>query len=379
MGDSADLLGRHDALLCDLDGVIYLGSAGIPEALRVLPVAQSRGIATGFVTNNAGRSPQAVAEHLQRLGLDVDAEAVITSGQAAAQQLSRTLEAGSPVLVVGSDALVQAVVEAGLRPADLDEVLANPESSGVAQGYDPDLVWNRLNEATLAVRAGARWVAANTDSTRPTDLGLMPGTGMMVNAVATATGVEPEVAGKPNRPVFDAAVGRAGSERPIFVGDRLDTDIAGARASGVTSLWVLSGSHGARDAVLVPAEQLPDHVGLTIAAMLDEPIEVSIDVSPETGGASGEARTAQGGPVRIECSGSETTVTGLTPGSAVAALQCLVALRRAGVTADLTAVAADIDRALSGTDAEHDSHAKSRGDKSRGDRSLGDRSLGERG
>ena len=356
MDESADLLGRHDALLCDLDGVIYLGSRGIPEALHVLPTAQSRGIATGFVTNNAGRSPQAVAEHLQRLGLKVDAAAVITSAQAAAQQLSKVLEADSPVLVVGSDALAQAVVEAGLRPAGLDEVLVHPESSGVVQGYDPDLAWNRLNEATRAVRAGARWVAANTDSTRPTDLGLMPGTGTMVNAVATATGVEPEVAGKPHRPVFDAAVSSAGAERPIFVGDRLDTDIAGARASGIASLWVLSGSHGARDAAVVPEEQLPDHVGATIAAVLEEPVEVRVDASSATGEASATSRVTQGGTVRIECSASETAVAGLTPDSAVAALRCLVALRRAGVTTDLTPVAADIDDALSAADGEHCSH-----------------------
>ena len=363
MGDSTALLGKHDALLCDLDGVIYLGNAGIPEALHVVTLAQSRGIATGFVTNNAGRSPQVVAEHLQLLGLDVDAETVITSGQAAAQQLSEMLAADSPVLVVGSDALMEAVVEAGLRPAGLDEVLANPEASGVAQGYDPDLVWSRLNDATRAVRAGACWVAANTDSTRPTDLGLMPGTGMMVNAVAAATGVEPQVAGKPNRPVFDTAVRRAAAERPIFVGDRLDTDIAGARASGITSLWVLSGSHGAHDAAVVPPEQLPDHVGLTIAAVLEDPIEVSIDMSRETGAASARARAPQGDLVQIDCSASEAAVAGVTPSSAVTALQCLVALRRAGVTTDLAAVAATIDRALSITAEEHDSQGRSMVDR----------------
>ena len=113
----------------------------------------------------------------------------------------------------------------------------------VIQGYGFNLAWQELNEAAIAIQRGAHWVATNIDPTRPTDRGLVPGNGAAVAAVKMAVRAEPEVAGKPYRPLLDDTVERLGAHHPLFVGDRLDTDIAGAVNAGLDSMFVLSGSH----------------------------------------------------------------------------------------------------------------------------------------
>lgn len=321
-----DLLTGHDAVLTDCDGVVYLGEQMIEGAAGALGCARDRGLRTVFVTNNAGRSATAVAEHLTDLGIAASADDVVTSGQAGAHVLSGLLQPGAPVLVVGSLALEECVREEGLRPAALDEVLSSGAAAGVLQGYDEDLVWARLNEATRAVRGGATWVAANTDATRPTDRGTMPGTGMMVRAVAVASGREPVIAGKPFAPMYDAARDRAGARRPLFVGDRLDTDIAGARAAGMTTALVLSGAHGKHQLAGADAEDLPDHVLWSLAGITEPVAEVVC-----TDGQASCGQVTLG--IRDRC----ITPVGTAPTDRDAqldALRCLVALRRAGVDAD---------------------------------------------
>lgn len=332
-----DLLGHHDALLCDLDGVVYLGPRAIPAAVTTLAAARQRGVATGFVTNNAGRSSAEVADHLADLGVAASADQVITSGMAAAALLARRLAPGAPVLVVGSTALERAVADEGLRPASLAEVLADPASSGVIQGFSNELRWSQLNDASRGVSAGAVWVAANLDTTRPTDVGVLPGTGMMVHAVQVATGRRPEVAGKPHRPVYDAAVRRSGGDRPLFAGDRLDTDIAGARAAGLATMWVLSGAMAPSAVLDADPRALPDHVGWDLAQVLAPPVEASLAGT----GAGGER--AGCGAVTVAADG---TTAGAVRDHLLDALRCVIALRRAGVAPEpLSGIAAGIDAA----------------------------------
>ncbi len=141
------------------------------------------------------------------------------------------------------------------------------------QGYGFDLAWRELNEAAIAIQRGAYWVATNTDPTRPTDRGLVPGNGAAVAAVRLTVDHDPEVAGKPYRPLLDDTVERLGVARPLFVGDRLDTDIGGAVNAGLHSMLVLSGSHGPRDLLLAPPAQRPTYLGEDIGALLRPPAE----------------------------------------------------------------------------------------------------------
>lgn len=260
----AALVEDYDGALFDLDGVVYLGPVAVPGAVDGLALLRRRGVRLGFVTNNAARSPRAVADHLVELGIEASTTDVVTSAQAAAHLLLGRFGARARILVVGGDGVVDAVTESGLvalRSADDDPV-------AVIQGFGFEMTWQELNEAAIAINRGAHWVATNDDPTRPTDRGLVPGNGAAVAAVRLAVEVEPEVAGKPYRPLLDDTLARLGVARPVFVGDRLDTDIAGAQNAGLESLLVLSGSHGARELLTAPPGRRPTHLGQDLRALL---------------------------------------------------------------------------------------------------------------
>jgi ribonucleotide monophosphatase NagD (HAD superfamily) len=159
-------------------------------------------------------------------------------------------------LVLGTDALVAAVTAHGYRAVRV----ASDDVRAVIQGFSPDIGWRELAEAAVAVRAGALWVACNVDVTLPTERGLLPGSGALVAAVRVATDATPLVAGKPERPLMDDAIRAEGASRPLAVGDRLDTDIAGAVNVGVDSLLVLTGVSTAADLLAAPVERRPTYV-----------------------------------------------------------------------------------------------------------------------
>ena len=190
-----------------------------------------------FVTNNAARTPEAVAAHLRDLGVAAEPDDVVTSAQAAATLVAERVPAGAPVLVVGGDGLRAALTERGLRPV----ASADDEPAAVVQGFAPDVGWTLLTEGVVAVRRGLPWVASNLDRTIPTARGLAPGNGALVGVIAAVTGATPVVAGKPELALHEEAVRRTGAQRPLVVGDRLDTDIEGANRAGADSLLVLTG------------------------------------------------------------------------------------------------------------------------------------------
>ncbi|MDQ4010373.1 MAG: HAD-IIA family hydrolase [Actinomycetota bacterium] len=253
----------YDAVLLDLDGTVVRGADVVPEAPDVVNELRQAGRAVLFMTNNASRAPEEVAEHLTALGIRTVPDEVITSGQAAVTMLATQLPQGAAVLVVGSEALITAVRSAGLRPV----AVACERPAAVVQGHSTETGWLLLAEACLAIRCGAMWIACNMDRTLPTERGLLPGNGAMVAALQAATDREPTVAGKPARPLLDTAVERTGAQRPLVVGDRLDTDIAGARAVGLDSLLVLSGVADAVALLAAPPEQRPVHVGADLRAL----------------------------------------------------------------------------------------------------------------
>lgn len=253
----------YDVLLLDLDGTVYRGAEPVPGAREALAAGND---AVLYVTNNASRRPGEVAQHLRELGFDADDASVVTSSQSAARLLADTLPTGAAVLVVGTAALAEEVAAVGLRPVRT----ADAAPVAVVQGHSPDTGWPALAEATLAVRAGAMWVATNVDSTLPTERGLVLGNGSMVAAVRHATGATPVVAGKPAAPLLDDAIRRGGARAPLVIGDRLDTDIEGANAVGADSLLVLTGVSTVDDLLRAPAEQRPTYVASSLAC-LDEP------------------------------------------------------------------------------------------------------------
>ncbi|WP_226995597.1 HAD-IIA family hydrolase [Gordonia phthalatica] len=270
----ASLRDLYDVLLLDLDGTLYTGSKVVPGAVEAVAAADGAAL---FVTNNASRTPAEVCAHLDGFGFPATESQVVTSAQVGADLLVERLEAGSKVLVVGADALRAEVRERGMTVVDS----ADDHPAAVVQGHSPDTGWAQLSEAALAIRQGAIWIATNVDTTLPTERGLLVGNGSMVAAVATATGVAPTVAGKPAAPIMESALSRSNAQRPLMIGDRLDTDIEGAHTAGIDSLLVLGGVTTGVELLAARPEQRPTYVAAGLGALDDPATQSVIGPRPE--------------------------------------------------------------------------------------------------
>ncbi len=293
----------YDVALLDLDGVVYLGGTAIPGAAEALRKADAAGMRLAYVTNNAFRTPAAIASLLRSFGISATQEDVVTSAQAAARLLAERLPAGAPVLVVGGSGLRMALRERGLRP--VSTAMDRPQA--VVQGYSPDISYSMLAEGGLAVAAGALFVASNGDLTLPSRRGRQPGNGSLVQAIATATGVKPLVAGKPEPPLHHESVLRTSAKNPLVVGDRLDTDIEAARRVGADSMLVLTGVTGPAEAVLAPPSQRPDFLAEDLAGLLGP----HPDITRQDGGFTCGGWTARYDGGRLALTGDGTRIDGL--------------------------------------------------------------------
>jgi glycerol-1-phosphatase len=297
----------YDAALLDLDGTVYIGRQAIPGATDALGKARASGMRLAFVTNNASRTPSAVAALLNDIGVPAGADDVVTSAQAAARLLAERLPQGAPVLVVGAIGLRHALRALGLRPVST----AAERPAAVVQGYAPDLSYGLIAEGAEAVAAGALFVASNGDRTIPGGPGRppRPGNGSMFQVIRTATGVDPIVTGKPEQPLHREAVLRTGAERPLVVGDRLDTDIEGGHNGGADSLLVLTGVTDPLTLVTAPPRQRPTYVSADLAGLLvPHPAVRKAGPGFECGGWQA-AWTADGD--RVELSGAGDPIDGL--------------------------------------------------------------------
>ncbi|WP_062522051.1 HAD-IIA family hydrolase [Demequina silvatica] len=265
LGTESALQDAFDVALVDLDGVAYKGPHAIPSAPPALEAARAAGMGVMFVTNNASREPETVAAHLSELGIPCAPTEVMTAAQAGAELLAEHVPAGERVLVVGGAGLYTAVAAKGYEI--VEDATEHPVA--VIQGFSPDLGWRQLAEATYAINAGARFFATNLDLTIPNERGIAPGNGSLVGVVRTATGVTPLAAGKPEPAMLRMAARKAGAARPLMIGDRLDTDLKGARAADIPGLMVLTGVNTARDALLAVPGERPAFIGADLSTLAD--------------------------------------------------------------------------------------------------------------
>lgn len=248
--------GVYDTLLADLDGVVYEGKHAIEPAPTVINALQSTGVKVGYVTNNSSRKPETIADQLRGFGISVEADQVIGSAQTGVELLATLIEPGAKVLVVGGEGLRSRVVEGGFELVDS----ADEKPAAVIQGFAPDVSWKHLAEAAFSIQNGAKWVATNQDWTLPQDRGLAPGNGTLVSAVHTAVGILPVVAGKPEPAIFETAVRELGALKPLFVGDRIDTDIIGANNAGIDSVLVMTGVSTRKEVLGIKLEGRPKFI-----------------------------------------------------------------------------------------------------------------------
>ena len=258
------LVDDYDLLMFDLDGVVYVGDEAVPDAPAHLAQARAEGAHVAFITNNASRPPEAVAEKLTGLGIEAAPSDVVTSAQAAAHLLHERHGTGALVAVLGAAGLEDALVEADLKPGRVDDEAA----VALVTGYGPDVVWRDIMLAAVRIRDGLPWVASNTDLTLPTADGPAPGHGVLVELLSRFSAVEPTVAGKPRRPLLDETIRRVGGKRPLMIGDRLDTDIAGGHEAGIDSLLVMTGVTGLAELAAARPELRPTYLSRDLRGLL---------------------------------------------------------------------------------------------------------------
>jgi len=290
--EPAALAAGFRGIVLDLDGVVYLGDEVVPAAPAAVEGVRGLGARLAFVTNNSFRPPELVAEKLGRLGVKVAVEEVLTSAHATVRLLGGEGGLGGlKVLVIGGPGLRQALQDAGARLIDGADWR---EAEVVAVGFDPDLTYDRVRTAALAIRAGARFVGSNPDATLPTPEGFWPGAGATLAMLRAATGVRPEVAGKPEPALFETVAAAIGPGPYLMVGDRADTDLDGAHRLGWATALVLSGVVAAAD--LPDLAVAPDHLLADVGGLLDPPGPAIREATPADTRAAAALLAAGGDP-----------------------------------------------------------------------------------
>jgi 4-nitrophenyl phosphatase len=242
-------------LIIDMDGVLYLGDQPIRGLCEFFAFLREHAIAFTLATNNSTRTPQEYADKLARMGVQVSPAEVLHSGQAVARYLAREYPRGTRVHVFGMPSLKQAMTDEGF-------VLADEEVALVVGSMDRAITYEKLKRATLLIRGGARFIATNLDPTNPSEEGQIPGTGSMVAALATASGVKPMAIGKPEPIMYQLAMEQMGArpETTAAIGDRVDTDILGGKRAGLFTICVLSGSSDRAEAETIGTDLIVDDI-----------------------------------------------------------------------------------------------------------------------
>jgi 4-nitrophenyl phosphatase len=223
-------------LIIDMDGVLWRGDTPLPGLLDFFEVLRRQEIRFVLATNNNTRTPAEFAEKLRRMGVEVDPAAVLTASVATVHYLKAHFPPGSRLYAV-AEAPFKALIEAA------GFILAERKVAAVVASLDRAITYDMFKRATLLIRAGAEFIGANPDPTYPTEEGLVPGSGMVLAALAATTGRQPIVMGKPEHWMFDIALERMGlpAAQVASLGDRLETDILGGQRAGLKTILVLSG------------------------------------------------------------------------------------------------------------------------------------------
>ena len=264
-GTEAPLADLYDVALLDLDGTAWAGDQTIDHAADAVLASRGRGMRSAFVTNNAMRTPQQVADKLNAMGFEATPDMVMTSAMDAAANMAEELEEGAKVFMIGGEGLRQALAENGFTVV----ASADDEPVAVVQGLDKQVDWSTLSEGAFAIQRGAAYYATNLDATLPEERGQALGNGALVRAIRHATGKRPVAAGKPEASIYQRGARRVGGERPLAVGDRLETDIMGAVNAQVPAMHVLTGVHGAQDVLRAPRGQRPSFLARDMRGLLE--------------------------------------------------------------------------------------------------------------
>lgn len=264
MGES--VLDRYDGLLMDMDGVIYLDSRPLPEALEFVREARERGKRILFLTNNSRYTVEEYLARLRSMGVDCDSDSIFTSAVATADFVAENHSPrGRKAFVIGGKGLKDELRRVGLELVEGEEA---KWAELVVVGWDVELTYEKLKVGCLAISRGAEFIGSNPDSSFPSPEGIWPGAGAIIACLETATGRKATVVGKPNIFMMQLALARLGTapDRTLMVGDRLETDVLGGWRAGMDTCLVLTGVTRRED--LEGFEPRPDYVVESLKELL---------------------------------------------------------------------------------------------------------------
>jgi 4-nitrophenyl phosphatase len=260
-GTALKILTEIKHLVIDMDGVLYVGNQPMPCLGEFITFLRREQIGFMLATNNSGSTPKQYAAKLAKMGADVAPEEILTSGTATAEWLAREYPAGTRVHVFGESSLREAMTDVGF-------VLADQDVEIVAASIDWGLTYEKIKRAALLIRKGARFVATNLDPTRPTEEGLVPGTGAVIAAIAVGAETQPVPIGKPEPTMFEISMAKMGATpaTTATLGDRIDTDMAGGVRAGCSTILVLSGSTTRAEAEAYGPDLIFDDIAMLLRA-----------------------------------------------------------------------------------------------------------------
>jgi 4-nitrophenyl phosphatase len=231
-------LKAYKGFVIDMDGVLWREHAMLPGVEAFFQTLRAQKLPFVLATNNSTQTVDNVQALLAQANVEIEPRDVLTSSSGVARFLQRDLPDGAGLFVIGGKALEEALQDSGFK------LLHSAEGvQAVVVGMDPSLDWNKLTEATYAIRAGAKFFGTNPDRTFPTERGLGPGAGAILSALQTSTNVEPRIFGKPEPYLFEEALVLLQSKAAevAAIGDRLETDICGGQRAGMDTILLLTG------------------------------------------------------------------------------------------------------------------------------------------
>jgi 4-nitrophenyl phosphatase len=273
---------RVRLVIFDLDGVVYRGTEAIPGAAELVAWLHHCGVAVRFATNNSMVAREGYVERLSAMGIQTTADEIVTSSSATVEHLHRHAPEVRRVMAIGAEGLREELEAAGFETAMAGDVSAAVPGGALEESYDalivgldPAFDYGRLASGMSAVAAGARLIATNADARYPTPAGFLPGAGSIVASLTVATGVTPEVIGKPEPAMFRAIIEASGipATETVVVGDNPASDIIGARRAGCASILVLTGVADATGAAGLDDDAAPH-------AVADDPAAVRALLEP---------------------------------------------------------------------------------------------------
>ena len=265
-----------NALIIDMDGVLWHGTQPMPGLTDFFKTLHDLQIPFILATNNASLTPEQYVSKLAKMGVTITNKQILTSGTATALYLSKQVNpTETRVFVVGEDGATQPLIDHGFTLTGLYEVNNDSDASKkgadiVVCGKDETLTWAKLATATLNIRAGAKFIGTNADTTLPTEHGITHGNGAILAALEVATGVSPTIIGKPEPIIYQQALALLGvdPDKTVAIGDRLETDILGAVRTGIRSIMVLTGistEDDLKESAYQPTWVMPDIRAITKA------------------------------------------------------------------------------------------------------------------